>query len=85
MLNEAIKCLEENIVTDPRYLDMAMLMGIGFPPFEGGLLKYADNQGLKEICEQLETLSKQCGDRFKPAQLLVDKVATNSTFYQEVL
>ena len=85
MLNEAIKCLEEKVITDPRYLDMAMLLGIGFPPFEGGLLKYAENQGLSTICDQLTSLSKQYGDRFKPAQLLIDKVTSNTTFYQESL
>jgi len=85
MLNEAIRCLEEKVISDPAYLDMAMLLGIGFPAFEGGLLKYADNQGLESICEKLVEFSEQYGSRFKPAQLLVDMVASNSTFYKENL
>lgn len=84
MLNEAVMCLQEKVINDPAYLDMAMLMGLGFPAFEGGLLKYADNQGLKSVCEKLEMFSEKYGSRFKPAQLLVDKVASNTSFYKEM-
>ncbi|MEI6896412.1 MAG: 3-hydroxyacyl-CoA dehydrogenase NAD-binding domain-containing protein [Psychromonas sp.] len=82
MVNEAARCLQEGIIENPAYLDMAMLMGSGFPAFRGGLLKYADNQSLQTVCEQLKVLSERYGSRFTPAQLLVDKAQNGQTFYQ---
>lgn len=82
MLNEAARCLQEGIIDNPAYLDMAMLMGSGFPAFRGGLLKYADNQGLQNICDKLTKLSEVYGQRFAPAQLLLDKANAGQTFYE---
>ena len=82
MVNEAIKCLEEGVVKNAAYLDMAMIMGSGYPPFRGGLLKYADNLGLQNVQERLGELAEQYGDRFKPAELLRAKVQNNELFYK---
>lgn len=85
MVNEAVLCLQEGIIENPAYLDMAMLMGTGFPAFQGGLLRYADNQGLQNVCDKLTELSKLYGQRFAPAQLLIDKACQQKTFYEEEL
>lgn len=45
MIAEAKRCLDEGIVASPGELDLAMVMGTGFPPFRGGLLRYADTKG----------------------------------------
>lgn len=82
MINEAAMCLQEGVVKDAQHLDVAMIMGTGFPPFRGGLLKYADALGLKHIELTLEGLAGRYGMRFKPAQLIVDMAAKNETFYQ---
>jgi 3-hydroxyacyl-CoA dehydrogenase/enoyl-CoA hydratase/3-hydroxybutyryl-CoA epimerase len=82
MVNEAARCLEEGIINSPAYLDMAMLMGTGFPAFHGGLLKYADNRGIQNVCDKLTELSKICGQRFIPAKLLIDKGQNLQTFYE---
>ncbi|PKF60582.1 fatty-acid oxidation protein subunit alpha [Psychromonas sp. psych-6C06] len=82
MVNEAIRCLEEGVIENPAYLDMAMLMGTGFPAFRGGLLKYADNQGLQTVCDKLMQLSDQYGSRFAPAALLIEKAKNGQTFYE---
>ncbi|MGB5444378.1 MAG: 3-hydroxyacyl-CoA dehydrogenase NAD-binding domain-containing protein, partial [Psychromonas sp.] len=81
MVNEAAKCLQENVVKNPAYLDMAMIMGTGFPAFRGGLLKYADNRGISSICDRLNALAGLYGERFRPAQLLVEKAANKQKFY----
>lgn len=81
MINEATRCLEENIIKRPDYLDLALIMGIGFPPFRGGLMKYADEQGLQNIVTTLQRFEKQYGERFKPCSLLVKKAQNNETFY----
>lgn len=82
MINEAARCLEESIVSKPEYLDMAMIMGTGYPPFRGGPLRYADERGLTAICKKLESLRSTCGDRFDAAPLLVEMEKTGKPFYQ---
>ena len=81
MVNEATKCLEEGVVANARYLDMAMVMGTGFPAFRGGLLRYADSEGLENIVQRLEALAEQYGERFEPAGLLVEMVKSYEKFY----
>ncbi|WP_027856694.1 fatty acid oxidation complex subunit alpha FadB [Marinobacterium jannaschii] len=49
---EAVRCLEEGIVASPAELDMALVYGIGFPPFRGGALHYLDHLGLDQFCQQ---------------------------------
>ncbi len=81
MINEAAMCLQEGIVENAQYLDMAMVMGTGFPPFRGGLLRYADSIGISNIVMTLESLAKNYGIRFEPAKLLQDMAKNNKTFY----
>ncbi|MGE4170012.1 MAG: 3-hydroxyacyl-CoA dehydrogenase NAD-binding domain-containing protein [Candidatus Margulisiibacteriota bacterium] len=81
MVNEAARCIKEVVVASPAYLDMAMIMGCGFPPFRGGLLRYADQLGLKTCVEKLDHLAAQFGDRFKPSEFLIQKSLQNTNFY----
>lgn len=81
MVNEAARCLEEGIVSDPMYVDMALLYGMGFPPFRTGLLHYADKQGIPKIVETLKEFSKRYGERFTPCDKLVDMARNNESFY----
>ena len=66
MIKEAALCLEEKIIDRPDLLDAALIFGIGFPPFRGGLLKYADTLGAKYIVERLNDFAARYGDRFSP-------------------
>lgn len=81
MVNEAAMCLQEKIIEKPEYLDMAMIMGTGFPPFRGGLCRYADSIGIDETVSRLKKLEKKYGKRFKPAKLLVDMDKKGKKFY----
>ena len=83
MVNEAARCLEENVVDNAQYLDMAMVMGTGFPAFRGGLLRYADSEGLAYIVARLQLLEKQFGTRFTPARSLVEMAKNDQRFYDE--
>lgn len=81
MVNEASRCLEENIVNNASYLDYAMIAGTGFPAFRGGILKYADSVGISYVIKKLEEFEKNYGERFKPSSLLYALQKENKTFY----
>ncbi|TPV55044.1 fatty acid oxidation complex subunit alpha FadB [Aestuariibacter sp. GS-14] len=51
MANEAIRCLEEGIVASAAEADMALLYGLGFPPFRGGIFRYIETMGLANFVE----------------------------------
>jgi 3-hydroxyacyl-CoA dehydrogenase/enoyl-CoA hydratase/3-hydroxybutyryl-CoA epimerase/enoyl-CoA isomerase len=51
MCNEVVRCLEEGIVDTAAEADMALVFGIGFPPFRGGALRYIDTVGLAKFVE----------------------------------
>ncbi len=72
MVKEAALCLEEGIINRPELLDAALIFGIGFPPFRGGLLRYADAVGPKKIVDKLDELAGRLGERFAPPKSLFD-------------
>ncbi len=81
MVNEAARVLEENVVAAAADVDLGMVMGTGFPPFRGGLLKYADDRGLAEIMERLAEFRERLGGRFEPSGVLVELARAGSTFH----
>ncbi len=81
MANEAAKCIEEGVVENPQFLDMAMIMGAGFPAFRGGILKYVDSRGIHEVVERLKRFEDRIGERFEVSQLLKDMDKSSSRFY----
>lgn len=70
MVDEAARCLQEGVVDGPQTLDLALIMGTGFPPFRGGLCRWADHQGLHELISQLELLTTSVAARFQPSDAL---------------
>jgi len=66
MINESMACLREGIVEDADSLDAGMIFGAGFPPFRGGPLHYAKEQGESLILQRLNLLVQRYGDRFLP-------------------
>ena len=66
MINEGAKLLKDQIVKSPEDIDLALILGIGWPPFLGGPMSYAQNIGWPKIKETLEHFSNQHGSRFKP-------------------
>jgi 3-hydroxyacyl-CoA dehydrogenase len=82
-INEAALMIEEGICDRPQDMDLAMIYGTGFPPYRGGILRYADKWGLNNVYQKLIGLEKQYGNRFKPANLIKKMAETGKTFYQE--
>ena len=72
---------EDGIVDDPGAVDLAMITGTGFPPFRGGLLRYADAIGAQDVVKKLEAYEKEMGVRFQPAPRLRELAAEGRGFY----
>lgn len=83
MVNEAAYILEEKIADKPEDVDIGMIFGTGFAPFRGGLLQYADTEGINNIVQRLQKLTQQFGDRFKPAPMLLTMAKNNGKFFPE--
>lgn len=81
MLNETALCMEEGIITNPNDIDIGVIMGFGFPPFRGGILREADRLGLDYVVSRLETYAEKHGQRLAPAQLLRDMAAQGHKFH----
>ncbi|HEV8481490.1 MAG TPA: 3-hydroxyacyl-CoA dehydrogenase NAD-binding domain-containing protein [Candidatus Eisenbacteria bacterium] len=73
MVNEAARCLDERVVSSGEEVDLAMILGTGFPPFRGGLMRYADVVGLSRVIERLQALAGSEGPRFTPSRFLLEK------------
>jgi 3-hydroxyacyl-CoA dehydrogenase/enoyl-CoA hydratase/3-hydroxybutyryl-CoA epimerase/3-hydroxyacyl-CoA dehydrogenase/enoyl-CoA hydratase/3-hydroxybutyryl-CoA epimerase/enoyl-CoA isomerase len=80
MLLEATRLLADRIVRDVRDVDLGLIYGLGFPPFKGGLLFWADTLGAAKILEMLKPLESQA-DRWRPTPMLEEMARTGKKFY----
>ncbi len=80
MCNEVVRCVEEGIVSNVADADMALVMGIGFPPFRGGALRYMDTLGLDKyvaLCDRFAALGKL----YEPTAKLREMAKNGSKFF----
>jgi 3-hydroxyacyl-CoA dehydrogenase/enoyl-CoA hydratase/3-hydroxybutyryl-CoA epimerase/enoyl-CoA isomerase len=80
MVNEIARCLEEKIVSTPYEADMALIYGIGFPPFRGGACRYVDQTGAANfvaLCDKYASLGKL----YEAPKLLRDMAASGRKFF----
>jgi 3-hydroxyacyl-CoA dehydrogenase/enoyl-CoA hydratase/3-hydroxybutyryl-CoA epimerase len=82
MINEAARCLDEKIVSRPQDVDLGMIFGTGFAPFRGGLLNYADSEGIEKVSSTLQSFSQEYGSRFELADALKKMAKENKNFYE---
>lgn len=66
LLNEAVACLHDGVVSDSDLLDAGVIFGTGFAPFRGGPIEYIKATGADALVEKLKTLQGRYGDRFAP-------------------
>ena len=83
MINEAVRCLEKNVITSPTDGDVGAVFGLGFPPFLGGPFWYLDELGTGTVVEKLEKLWGEHGTRFEPAGLLGEHAEQEKKFYSK--
>ena len=82
-INEAAYMIQEGICDRPQDMDLAMVYGTGFPPYRGGILRYADAWSIRNVYDHLLKLEQAYGVRFKPASLLKEMAEAGRTFYRE--
>lgn len=80
MIFETARCVEEKIVETPNEADMGLILGIGFPPFRGGALKYADTLGLDKLVALADKYA-DLGPMYAAPEAVTARAAAGKTFY----
>lgn len=80
-VNEAAKCLEDEIIADPVVGDIGLVFGTGFAPFRGGPFRYLDQYGVSKYVDMMNGLADTYGPQFEPCQILKDHAASNKKFH----
>ncbi|MBL4661496.1 MAG: enoyl-CoA hydratase/isomerase family protein [Alcanivoracaceae bacterium] len=80
MVNEALLCLQEGILSSAADGDLAAILGLGFPPFTGGPFSYINSQGANTVLTSLNELHEEYGLRFKPADILLEHAEHDKAF-----
>jgi len=82
MTNEAVRCVEDNIVSTPAEADMGLVYGLGYPPFRGGVLHSVDKMGLQAFVDRADAL-KELGPLYEVTEGLRAMATDGTTFYPE--
>jgi len=79
VVNEACRCLEEGIAIRASDIDVASVMGMGFPPYRGGVMKWADSLGANYIHDKLSAWHEAHGPLYAPSDLLASRAASGES------
>jgi len=77
---EMAHCLEEGIVESATEADMALIWGVGFPPFRGGICRWMDEQGLDAVCTMADKY-RSLGELYRPTKSMRQMASTGKVFY----
>ena len=80
MVTELMRCLEEGVVASVEEADMALIYGLGFPPFRGGVFRWLDSLGLAQFADMVKPLST-LGELYQLTEGFQQKLAENQTYY----
>lgn len=81
MVNEMIRCLEEGIVDSAEEADIALIYGLGFPPFRGGAFRYLETVGLKKFIELADKFA-DLGEMYQVTDGLRKKAANGESYFK---
>ena len=82
MLMESSRCLEDKIVQTPVEVDMGVIYGLGFPPFRGGIFRWADSVGLSDLLQSAEK-RKALGKVYEPTEQ-IKKMAKDGMLFHPI-
>lgn len=80
MANETIRCLEEGIVASAAEADMALLYGIGFPPFRGGVFRWIETMGVDKFVELADKYA-HLGPLYEVTEGTREMAANNKSYF----
>jgi len=81
---EAVRCLEDGIAASATDIDLALIYGIGFPPFRGGALHYVDDTGIAQFVARADELAESAGPlkaMYEPTEKLREMAAAGGAFF----
>jgi 3-hydroxyacyl-CoA dehydrogenase / enoyl-CoA hydratase / 3-hydroxybutyryl-CoA epimerase len=78
---DAVRCMEEGVLTAPEDGDVGGIMGLGFAPYTGGPISMIDTIGVAKFVAECDALAQKYGERFLPPKLIRDMAARGETFY----
>jgi 3-hydroxyacyl-CoA dehydrogenase/enoyl-CoA hydratase/3-hydroxybutyryl-CoA epimerase/enoyl-CoA isomerase len=84
MCLEAVRCFEDGIAASATDVDLALIYGIGFPPFRGGALHYVDDIGIDNFVARADELAAAAGAlkaMYLPTEKLREMAASGDTFF----
>ena len=81
MAIEMAYALEENIVASPQEADVALLYGVGFPQFRGGVARWMDAVGLQAFCDMADKYSGELGPLYEVTARQREMAANGETYY----
>ena len=81
-VNEAAKCLEDEIIENPVVGDIGMVFGTGFAPFRGGPFRHIDQVGVTKFVDRMNEFADKYVPQFEPCQLLKDYAAADKKFHK---
>ena len=82
MLMESSRCLEDKIVQTPVEVDMGVIYGLGFPPFRGGIFRWADSVGLSDLLQSAEK-RRSLGKVYEPTEQ-IKKMAKDGMLFHPI-
>ena len=85
MLDEAVRCLDDGVLAQPRDGDVGAVFGIGYPPFRGGPFRTLDALGAAEVAGALDQLARRFPGRFAPSARLLAMARASACFYPPAL
>lgn len=81
--NETAKCYEENVVRSVADANVGSIFGWGFAPNQGGTLQFINSVGVKKFVERSRELAAAHGERYEPANILVEMAEKGQEFSDE--
>ena len=80
MAMEMVRCLEEGIVASPAEADMALIYGVGFPAFRGGICRWMDEEGLQSIVDRGDKYT-HLSELYRPTEKLRQMAADGQSLF----
>ncbi len=77
---ETVRCMDEGVIESVADANIGSIMGIGFPPWTGGVVQFMNGYGLRNFVARAQELAARYGDRFTPPASLIDKAEKEEVY-----